>query len=86
VRRACSPEQWTVELHDGSLVQVWADSAEGIAGPDVVRDYRFCDLLDVPIEDQGLFDVRGRTPSNPERVIVTVAVFPRSAVRAVRSL
>lgn len=83
MRRHCLPEHWIVELRDGSLVHVWADSLEGIAGPDDLRDYRFCDLLDVPVKDQQQFDVRGRTPSNPDRILVTVALFPRSAVRAI---
>lgn len=76
-------EHWVVELLGGSLVDVWADSAEGLAGADDERDYRFNTLMDVPIADQEWFSIVGRTRMNPERVLVTVAHFPREAVRAV---
>ena len=75
-----TPEEWVVHLHDGSVVRVWADAAEGLAGPEDDRDYRFMNLMDVSSEDQEHFDIVGRTPSNAERVLVTVAHFPRSAV------
>jgi len=78
-----TPEKWIVHLHDGSTVDVWADSAEGLAGPEDDRDYRFSNLMDVGPPDRAHFDVTGETPTNPERVVVTVAVFPRSSVSRV---
>ncbi|MCW2786959.1 MAG: hypothetical protein JWP74_3476 [Marmoricola sp.] len=80
----CEPNRWDVVLNDGSVVSVWADSAEGLAGEDDLLDHRFCKLLDVPFEHQHHFEIVGRTPINPERIIVTVAVFPRTSVREVR--
>jgi hypothetical protein len=59
---------------------VWADSVEGLSGPEDERDYLFSALMDIARGDQGSFAVTGRTPANPARVIVTVARFPRSAV------
>lgn len=83
-RQVCPPTRWDVVLLDGSVVSVWADSAEGLAGGDDSRDYRFCNLMDVPVGAQSDFDVVGTTPTNPERVIVTVAQFPRASVAEVR--
>jgi hypothetical protein len=57
-----------------------ADSVEGLSGPEDDRDYLFSALLDIAPGGQGGFDVTGRTPASPARVIVTVARFPRSAV------
>jgi hypothetical protein len=74
------PSHWLVTLTNGLIVDVWADSVEGLAGPEDQRDYRFCNLMDVPPDVQGDFEVIGQTPSNPSRVIVTVALFPRRSV------
>lgn len=74
------PSHWLVTLADGLVVDVWADSVEGAAGPDDQRDYRFCNLMDVPPDMQQEFEVVGPAPTNPSRVIVTVARFPRSSV------
>jgi hypothetical protein len=78
---AGAPTHWRVRLLDGSEVQVWAHSVEGLAGDEDTRDYKFENLMDIAVEEQGEFDIGGRTPSNPERVLVTVAIFPRSAVK-----
>lgn len=77
---AGSPGHWLVTLADGLVVDVWADLVEGLAGPDDQRDYRFCNLMDVPPDMQEEFEVVGRTPTNPRSVIVTVARFPRTSV------
>ena len=74
------PGHWLVTLADGLVVDVWADSVQGLAGPEDQRDYRFCNLMDVPPDRQGEFEIVGRTPTNPRRVIVTVARFPRTSV------
>lgn len=79
------PTRWRVLLQDGSVVDVWADSAEGLAGPDDLRDYHFGNLMEVAEPAQVDFDVVATTPSDPQRVVVTVAQFPRSAVREVLS-
>lgn len=82
---AGGPTHWQVILIDGSAVDVWADSVEGISGPDDVRDYRFCNLMDVDPADQEWFEIVGRAPTNAARVIVTVARFPRPSVVTVNS-
>jgi hypothetical protein len=74
------PSRWLVTLTDGQAVDVWADSVEGLAGPEDRRDYRFCNLMDVPPDKHGEFEVVGGAPRNPMRVIVTVARIPRSSV------
>jgi hypothetical protein len=77
---AGAPTKWVITLHDGSAVEIWADSAEGSAGPDDTRDYTFCSLMDIDEAEQDGFEIVDRTPSNPRRVLVAVARFPRSAV------
>lgn len=79
------PTHWHVTLADGSAVEVWADSVEGLSGPDDSRDYLFSNLMDVAPADQHDFDVTGRMPSNANRVVVTVARFPRSSAIEIRS-
>jgi hypothetical protein len=74
------PTRWLVELHDGSKVEVWADAVTGLAGPDDDRDYVFGVLMDVDADQQPFFEVTARTPTNPRRVEVAVARFPRHAV------
>ena len=54
------PSQWLVTLHDGSVIEVWADSVEGLAGPEDQRDYLFGNLMDIRPEDQKGFDVTAR--------------------------
>jgi hypothetical protein len=41
------PSHWLVTLTDGRVVDVWADSVEGLAGPDDRRDYQFGNLMDI---------------------------------------
>ncbi len=82
---AVPPSLWRVTLTDGCVVLIWADGVEGLSGPEGVRDYLFSNLIDVPVDEQEAFDVTARTPANPQRVVVTVARFPRSAVRDVES-
>ena len=36
-----------------------------------------CALMDISPQDQPGFDVVARTPGNPGRMVVTVALFPR---------
>ena len=73
-------ECWLVTLTDGLMVDVWAYSVEGTARPEDQRDYRFCNLMDVPPAMQAEFEVVSWTPANPGRAILTVARLPRSSV------
>jgi hypothetical protein len=41
--------------------------------------------MDISPLDRPGFDVVARTPGNPGRVVVTVALFPRSSVASVSS-
>ena len=74
------PSRWLVTLADGSVVDVLAHSVEGTAGPGDQRDYRFCNLMDVPPDLQDDFEVAGAAPKDLARVIVVVARFPRCSV------
>jgi hypothetical protein len=79
------PTHWVVTLTDGAQVDIWADAVTGLSGPEDTRDYTFGVLMDIDPGLQDQFDVTARTPSNPRRVEVCVARFPRSSVRDVRS-
>jgi len=74
------PGHWLVTLIGRTVVDVWADSVEGLAGPEDQRDYTFGNLMEIHPDDQEGFDIIARTPANPRKVVVTVARFPRSAV------
>ena len=84
VRRA-HPTHWTVSSVDSSVIDVSADFVTGLSGDEDVRDDIFSVFMDVLPDLQDQFDVTGRTPSNPERVIVAVARLPRAAVRDIAS-
>lgn len=77
------PSHWRVLLNDGSTVDVWADGLTGTSGPNDDRDYEFGYLMDIDPSLQGEFEVTARTPSNPNRVHVVVARFPRASVRKI---
>lgn len=72
-------------LTDGFVVDVWADSVQGPSGADDQRDYHFGNLMDVPPDEHGHFEIVGRTPATPSRVLVTVARFPRRSVAHVET-
>jgi hypothetical protein len=80
---ATTPAHWLVTLNDGAVVDVWASSVEGLSGPEDQRDYLFCNLMDIDPEDKEDFDVTGIFSADPNRMIVTVARFPRSSVARV---
>jgi hypothetical protein len=72
------PRYWTVELIDGTVVEVWADgfSRDG-------EHYTFSSLFDLENGEELPADalVVGEAPSNPARVAVAVARFPKAGVR-----
>jgi hypothetical protein len=80
---AGAPSHWLVTLTDGSTVDVWADSVQGLSGPEDQRDYHFLNLMDIAPDEQGSFEIVGRAPAVPTRVLVTVARFPRRSVMQV---
>jgi len=75
-------ELWYVTLKDGEVVSVWADSFSEDDG-----NYVFGALVDASRDEQEYpnIEITNRTPSNPDRVVVTVARFPCSAVASIAS-
>ncbi len=80
---AGAPARWVVTLTNGGQVDVWADAVTGLSGPDDGRDYVFGVLVNVAPDQQSAFEVLARNPSDPNRVEVAVARFPRAVVAAV---
>src|SRR5271170_6707536 len=86
VMRLTDPRaRWVLTLNDGSEVEIWAHSVDGLSDPGDNRDYLFGALMDVEPDLQGEFEVTARTPSNPRRVEVAVARFPRSSFQDILS-
>lgn len=79
------PSHWRVTLTDGFVVDVWADSVEGPSGPEDQRDYHFANLMDIAPDKQSGFEIVGRTPATADRVLVTVARFPRGSVARIQT-
>jgi hypothetical protein len=78
---AGTPSKWSVTLRASrEIVEVWADSVGECDG-----DLVFSVLVDASPDEQADMEVTGRTPTNPARVIVTVARFPSSVVDDYRS-
>jgi hypothetical protein len=73
------PSHWRVTLIDGLVVDVWADSVQG-SRPEDQGDYHFGNLMDISPDEQSSFEIVGRAPAAPDRVLVTVARFPRRSV------
>jgi hypothetical protein len=69
-----------------SRVEVWADTVTGLSGPEDDGDYTFGVLMEVEPEAQAAFEVTARTPTDPQRVEVAVARFPRTSAREVVSV
>jgi hypothetical protein len=73
---AARPFQWLLTLRDSrDVIEVWADSVGEEDGYFV-----FSVLVDATKQEQELLDVTGHTPTNPDRVIITVARFPTQAI------
>ena len=58
---------------------------EGLAGPEDRRDYVFGNLMSIDPAHQDGFDITARTPTDPDRVVVVVARFPRLSVLGIVS-
>jgi hypothetical protein len=67
------PSQWQVVLKDGSVIGVWADSYGEAQG-----HYTFEILADASAEEQAddSLVISAETPSNPQRIMFTVARIP----------
>lgn len=79
------PQRWLVILADGFAVDVWADSVEGLSGPEDQRDYLFGNLMDIARADQHAFELTATTPASIDRIVVAVARFPRTSVLRISS-
>jgi hypothetical protein len=75
------PVEWEITLADGSVLRVWADGYQEIDGY-----YDFGTLIDLDGgETVEAALIASRTPSNPARVIVSIARLPVAAVQTIRS-
>jgi hypothetical protein len=81
LRHAVAIDRWHVKLGTGQTVEVWADGYQELDGY-----YVFGVLADADDESDidGLI-VTGRAPSNPLRVIVTLARFRIDEVAQIAS-
>jgi hypothetical protein len=71
---------WSVKLLSGSVIEIWADSFSEADGRHV-----FSLLVDATAKEQESLWIEGTTPSNPDRVAITVASIPSSEISAVRT-
>lgn len=71
------PSRWTVQLRDGTTVEVWADGYQREGD-----HYTFSALFDLADDEELPEDapVMGATPSDPRRFILAVARIPKAAV------
>jgi hypothetical protein len=72
--------RWHVTLNSGAVLTVWAD---GYSVTD--EGHVFGVLAEVPVHEQVRYTVMGRTPTNPDRVAIALAVIPTDLVAEVRS-
>jgi hypothetical protein len=75
-----TPTEWRLRLQDGTILKIWAD---GFQERD--EELVFGILVRAGEAEQNALDVTNRTPSDSERVVVTVARVHRSAVKEVLS-
>lgn len=73
------PAWWELSLVGGQTLEIWADAYSETEGW-----YEFCVLADAEEVEQSGLEITGRTPSNPRRVIVTVARVPQELVSSIR--
>jgi len=73
------PAWWELTLVGGQTLEVWADAYRETEGW-----YEFNVLADAPESEQRQLEIAGRAPSNPLRVIVTVARIPHEIVESIR--
>ena len=73
------PAWWDLTLVDGETLEVWADGYSETEGW-----YEFTVLVDADASEQEQLEIVGRTPSNPGRVLVTVARVPQQIVTSIR--
>jgi hypothetical protein len=74
------PSKWRLTLTDDSSVELWADSYSEEEDAFVLSL-----LVDASPGEQNDLEVTARTPTRPERVVITVCRFPTVAVRRVLS-
>jgi hypothetical protein len=67
--------EWNITLVDGSVVRVWAD---GYQTEDGHHDFGL--LVDTEGAELDTVSVTNRTPRDPDRVVISVARLPVTAV------
>jgi len=80
MRLITSLDRWRVTLQTGAEIEVWADGYTEEGGRHV-----FGVLADVDPDEHDRLAIGGKTPSDPRRVIVTLAVIPSDQIATVRS-
>lgn len=75
------PACWQVRLWSGPAIEVWADSYGVEDGT-----YTFEVLVRATADGQKSMRVGGRTPTDPERVLVVVATIPVTEVELIQSM
>jgi hypothetical protein len=73
------PAWWELTLVGGQTLEVWADGYSETEGW-----YEFTVLADAEESEQQQLEIASRTPSNPLRVLVTVARIPHEIVASIR--
>ncbi len=71
---------WNLTLRDGESIEIWADSYEEQGG-----SYVFGVLANVAEDARSRLDISASTPSDPDRVVVTLARIPTDLVEVIRS-
>jgi hypothetical protein len=75
------PTRWRLTLTTGSEIELLADAYSESEG-----FYEFSSLIDTDVEPSAGIRVTGRTPSNPRRMIVTVARLPVAEVSEIETI
>lgn len=73
------PAWWELTLAGDRTLEVSADGYRETGGW-----YEFTVLADAEASEQQQLEIVGRTPSNPRRVLVTVARVPQEIVTSIR--
>ena len=78
MRFVTSGGNWEITLRDGGVVHVWADGYQELDG-----HYDFGVLVDLAGEPSDSLVITNRTPSDQDRVVISLARFPTAAVHQI---
>jgi len=71
---------WAVTLKSGGVVVLWADSFS-IEGD----THLFSSLVDASAEEREHLRINARTPTDEDRVVITIATIPSEEIASLRS-